>query len=184
MKSVTRKKSSNSEPTTKIEVTRKSEPEIRVLKSATCPSLSGKSNLTYEVGCTTANELQVRIVANTNAGAFSSDWTELKSIRASLDRAPRNETITSDVLRQLYRGGSENMSGFTFSILLHEGLVRRSLKEKEKRRYERVEPETFDATVKALLEGEGASADAKVSKAKGKKAVAAKTPSASTKKKS
>ena len=118
----------------------------------------------------------MRIVANSNAGAFCTDWTELKAIRAALDRAPRDETITSDVLRQLYRGGSANQSGFMFSILLHEHLVRRSLRDKEKRRYERVEPEAFDAAVKALLEGRGASApaDAKGSKAKGRKVAVAK----------
>lgn len=28
---------------------------VRILKSATCPSLSGKSKLSYEVGCTAAS---------------------------------------------------------------------------------------------------------------------------------
>jgi len=178
MKSTISKKSLKSAPTPKIEVTtkpeskKKEEPEI--LKSGVAPSLNGKASLSYQVGRTESNEPQLRIVANSNAGAFRTDWTEVKAIRAVLDRAPRNETITSDVLRQLYRGGSANQSGFIFSVLLREGLVRRSTK--EKRRYERVEPEVFDAAVKALMEGKGASAnaDAKASKAKGKKAVATK----------
>ena len=164
----------------KSHVTVKSEepktPEPDILKSAVAPSLNGKASLSYQVGRTEGNELLLRIVANSNAGAFCTDWTELKAIRAALDRAPRNETITSDVLRQLYRGGSANQSGFMFSVLLHEHLVRRSLRDKEKRRYERVEPEAFDAAVKALLEGKGAgaNADAKGGKAKGKKAAVAK----------
>ena len=180
MKSTISKKSLKSAPTPKIEVTtkpeskKKEEPEI--LKSGVAPSLNGKASLSYQVGRTESNEPQLRIVANSNAGAFRTDWTELKSIRAVLDRAPRNETITSAVFRHLYAGSSENMSGFIFSVLLHEGLVRRCLKEKERRRYERVEPEAFDAAVKALMEGKGASAnaDAKASKAKGTKVVATK----------
>ena len=31
-----------------------SPPEIRVLKTATCPSLSGKSKLTFNIGCNPA----------------------------------------------------------------------------------------------------------------------------------
>jgi hypothetical protein len=178
MKSAISKKSLKSAPTTKIEVTAKSESskelDVRVVRSGVAPSLNGKASLSYQVGRTESNEPQLRIVANSNAGAFCTDWTELKAIRAVLDRAPRNETITSDVLRQLYRGGSANQSGFIFSVLLREGLVRRSTK--EKRRYERVEPEVFDAAVKALMDGKGASAnaDAKGSKAKGRKVVATK----------
>jgi hypothetical protein len=178
MKSVMAKKSviRTTAEVGKPESKKKEEPEIRVLKSETCPSLSGNSKLTYEVGLNEAKDLCLRITANTKAGAFCTDTTELKTLRAALDRAPRNETITSAVFRHLYAGSSENMSGFIFSVLLHEGLVRRSLKEKERRRYERVEPEAFDAAVKALMEGKGASAnaDAKASKAKGTKVVATK----------
>jgi len=160
--------------TVKSEDAKRPEPEI--LKSAVAPSLNGKASLSYQVGRTASNELLLRIVANSNAGAFRTDWTELKDIRAALDGAPGNETITSDVLRQLYRGGSANQSGFMFSVLLHEHLVRRSLRDKEKRRYERVEPEAFDAAVNALLEGKGASAsaDAKGRKPKAKVVAATK----------
>ena len=170
------------EPIQQPEAGEKGEPGVRVVKTATCPSLSGKSTLTYEVGCTESNELRLRIVANTNAGAFCTDWTELKSIRAALDRAPKHETVTSDLLVPLFRERSANMPGFLWSLLLHEGLVRRSAK--EKRRYERVEPEAFEAAVKSLAEGKGAPAvaDAKGRKAKGKKVVPEKTPSASRKK--
>lgn len=150
------------------------ESAVRVLKSAVCPSLSGNSKLTYEMGLNEAQDLCLRITANTKAGAFCTDWTELKAIRAALDRAPRHETVTSDLLVPLWRKRSANMPGFLWSVLLHEGLVRCSAK--ETRRYERVEPEAFDAAVKALMEGKGAavSADAKVRKAKGKAVAVAK----------
>jgi hypothetical protein len=157
------------------------ESAVRVLKSATCPSLSGKSKLTYEVGCAASKELVLRIVANSGAGAFCQDWVELRAIRTALDRAPRNETITSDLLVPMFRERSANMPGFLWSLLLHEGLLRRS--EKEKRRYERVEPEVFDAKVKALMEGKGAGGDAKATKAKGNRVAPEKTPSAATKRK-
>jgi hypothetical protein len=183
MKSAMAKRSvirTTAELTTKPESKTKEEPEI--LKSATCPSLNGKASLSYQVGRTESNDLQLRIVANSNAGAFCTDWTELKAIRAALDRAPRRETLTSDLLVPMFRERSANMPGFLWSVLLHEGLVRRSTK--EKRRYERVEPEAFDAAVKALLEGKGTPVvDAKSKKLRVTKAESEKRPSASSKKK-
>ena len=179
----TTKTTSKSEITARPEASKKAEPIIRVIKSATCPSLSGKSKLTYEIGATESNELQLRIVANSGAGSFRQEWVELRAIGTALEKAPRSETVTSDCLMPLFRRESANMPSFVFAALLHAGCVIRSVR--EKRRYERVEPDAFDAAVKALMEGKSASAnaDAKESKAKGKKAVPDKTPSASTKKK-
>jgi hypothetical protein len=159
------------------------EPDVRVLKSAVCHSLSGKSKLTYEIGATSSNDLRLRITGNSGTGSFRQEWIELRGIRAALDRAPRGETVTSNYLVPLFRQESANQPSFVFAVLLHEGLVKCSAK--EKRRYERVEPEAFHAAVQALLEGKGAAAvDAKNKKIKSTKVAPEKTPSASTKKKS
>ena len=192
MKTATTKKSAKvaavqnkNEVATKAEAAKKPEPDVRVIKSATCQSLSGKSKLSYEVGATSSNDLRLRIMGNSGTGSFRQEWVELREIRAALDRAPKNETVTSDCL-PLFRRESANMPGFLWSVLLREGLVRVSAK--QKRRYERVEPEAFDAAVQALLEGKGAPAvDAKskkIKKIKSTKVAPEKIPSASTKKKS
>ena len=171
-----------SDVTTKTEPTKKPDPDVRVVKAGVCPSLSGKSDLGYEFGGASSNDLRLRIVANSGAGSFRQEWVELRSIRTALDREPRNETVTSDCLLPLFREESANMPSFVFAVLLREGLVRRSVK--EKRRYERAEPEAFDAAAKALMEGKGAAGtDAKGHKAKGKKVEPEKKPSASTKNK-
>jgi len=172
-----------SEVTTKSETAKKSEPDVSALRSAICPSLSGKSTISFSIGRTESNEPALRIVANSGAGSFRQEWVTLREIRAALDKVPQNETVTSELLMPLFRRESANMPSFVFAVLLHEGLVRRSVK--EKRRYERAEPEAFDATVKALMEGRGApsSANAKRGKTKVKKVVPEKTPSASTKSK-
>ena len=48
--------------------------DVRVLKSGTCPSLSGKSKLGYEVGCGLTSDLYVRVCKNSGTGFFSKDW--------------------------------------------------------------------------------------------------------------
>ena len=65
--------------------------DVRILKAATCASTSGKSKLTYEVGCTPDSEVHVRITANTGSGAISKNWVSLQAIREVLKGAPPGE---------------------------------------------------------------------------------------------
>ena len=39
-------------------------PDIKVLKTATCPTLSGKSTLTYQIGLTPESVVHLRITKN------------------------------------------------------------------------------------------------------------------------
>ena len=70
------------------EATPQSAPEVRVLKTATCASTSGKSKLTYDVGRTPDSELHMRIAANTGSGAISKNWVSLQAIREALASVP------------------------------------------------------------------------------------------------
>ena len=46
-------------------------PTMRILKIASCSTNSGKTTLTYHIGCTTDKNIQLRVVANTGGGLFS-----------------------------------------------------------------------------------------------------------------
>ena len=150
-----------------------SESAMRILKTATCPSLSGKSKLTYQIGCVGKSDLQVRISANSGHGFYSDDWVSLRDIQEVLDKAPSGEPITSFVLNELFRGKSMNTPGFLFAALKQEGLVERS---KDKQRcYGRLDPKAFMAGIKALI------ALPVVAKAEDKKKPAATTKKAASK---
>ena len=62
---------------------------FRILKIATCPSLSGRSTLTYHIGCkrhgdsTEIGTPFIRVYANSAAGLFSNDWVALDVIQQS-----------------------------------------------------------------------------------------------------
>ena len=141
------------------------ESAMRILKTATCPSLSGKSKLTYQIGCVGKSDIQVHISANSGHGMFSDDWASLSDIQEVLDKAPSGEPITSFVLNALFRDKSANTPGFLFAALKQEGLVERS-KDKQ-RSYERGDLKGFMASVKALNELT-ADAKAKPQKVEGK----------------
>lgn len=129
------------------------ESAIRVLKTGTCPALSGKAKLTYQIGCMGKADIQFRISANSNPGFFNADWVSLSEIQEELDKSPSGKPITSFVLNEIFRGKSMNTPGFLFAALKQEGLVERS---KDKQRcYDRGDPREFMSAVKALIALDG-----------------------------
>jgi hypothetical protein len=129
----------------------------RVLKIASCPSLSGKSTLTYHIGCevtsegicTAESDPRFRVVDNSNIGFFSQEWVPLSVIQGEFDKVPAGQTITSFLLHALFRGKSVNTPAFLFAVLKNEGLVQPA-KDKQ-RHYERMDPKEFLSAVEALI---------------------------------
>ncbi len=133
------------------------ESTIRILKRGTCPSLSGKSKLTYQIGCTiggtiggtAASEIQVRVCGNDGGGMFGDEFVSLNAIQELFAKVPADKPITSFLLFSLYKGKSANTPGFLFAVLKQEGLVQAG---KDKQRgYERGDSKTFMSEVKALM---------------------------------
>ncbi|MDO8713327.1 MAG: hypothetical protein Q7K13_02460 [Polynucleobacter sp.] len=123
---------------------------VRILKVASCPSLSGKSTLTYHIGFSIDSQIQFRVHANTGNGFFSKEWISQSSIQLLLDKIPKGKVITSVSLISIFHGKSVNTSGFLLAVLKNEGLVQ-PLKDK-RRSYELLDPKDFIAEVNALLE--------------------------------
>ena len=124
--------------------------EFRVLKSGTCPSLSGKSKLTYEIACSPDNALHVRIAKNSGSGFFSDGWVAWERVQALLDKGA-NKPITCHTLSPLFKGLSVNTPGFLLAALKHEGLVQPHAE--VARCYERADPAPFFCEMKTLLAG-------------------------------
>ena len=103
--------------------------ELNILKKGTCPTLSGKSKLSYVIG-TDDNEVYIRIAANTGGGFHSGEWVAVKDIEAALTKTP--DEITSLNLFKLFRGKSVNSAGFLLAALKHEGVVQ-TVKGKKRR---------------------------------------------------
>lgn len=124
-------------------------PAVRVLKEGTCRSLSGKSTLTYHVGCTAASDAHFRVAANTGGGFFSDEWVALSAVQEAFDRQPKGKPIVSLMLYSLFQGRSLNTPAFLLAVLKVEGLVK-SLGD-NRRGYERVDPGEFVAGIKKLI---------------------------------
>ena len=137
----------------------------RILKTATCKTLSAKSTLTYQIG-SEDDELHVRISKNTGGGFFSNEWISMNDIQSVLEEQPAVTPVTSFLLQPLFKGRSVNTPAFLLSALAHEKLLR-PLKGK-KRSHEPAED--FTAMVEKLTASKPKGAVRKTTKRVTKKA--------------
>ncbi|MDX1492384.1 MAG: hypothetical protein R3332_13975 [Pseudohongiellaceae bacterium] len=95
-------------------------PEVTTLKSSTCPTLSHRSTLTYELGLDPEKTFHFRIISNDGGGFFSPEWVSWASIAEAISKA---QPVTSRSLRPIFKGKSVNTAGFFLAILIAEGLL-------------------------------------------------------------
>ena len=122
---------------------------IRVLKTDTCSTLSGKSKITYHIGCTPDSKIYIRISTNTGGGFFSQEWVSWNDILDALKKCPSGTPISSIFLYKLYKGKSVNTPSFLLAALKHLKLVQ-PIKDK-KRCHELLDPKPFMDDVKKLM---------------------------------
>lgn len=120
--------------------------EIRILKAGSCPSLSGKSTLSYHIGCNDGKEVYLRLTENTGQGIFNKEWISLEEIEKVL---AAKQPITSGSLHELFQGKSSNSAGFFLAVLKEEGLVK--ISESNLRHYEHNNPAEFNIAVQELM---------------------------------
>lgn len=143
---------------------------IRILQTASCPSLSERSSLTYNVGYTPEADIQFQVFANSGGGFFNNEWVPLNSILQVVDSLPAGTAITSSTFKSIFAGKSNNTSGFLLAVLKHAGLAKAHT---DKRRgYEFLDATDFMREMTALVGELPASGDLKKSsKVKTKKGV-------------
>lgn len=147
MKQVTSKQATPKTPAPAV--TEKAVPKDtnRILKIASCPSTSGKSTLTYHIGCTVSSDIMFRVYANSGGGFFSQEWVSLKDIQKAFEKGPK--PITSFALINLFRGKSVNTPAFLLAALKNEGLLKADAE--KQRCHECIDPAGFIAEVNKLI---------------------------------
>jgi hypothetical protein len=93
---------------------------VQALKRSSCPTLSGKSTLHYEVGLDAKETPLFLITACTGGGFFSKEWVSLPSIRLALQKS---QAITAILLFPLFKGKSVNTPGYLLAVLRAEKLI-------------------------------------------------------------
>jgi hypothetical protein len=125
---------------------------MKVLKTATCPTLSGKSRLTYQIGINPDSIVHIRIAKNDGGGFFSDEWLSIDAIIDTLKKRPEGSPVLSHFLTPLLKGKSVNTSAFILAALSHLKLIR-PLPGK-KRQHELLDPLPFLDQVTQMMDGE------------------------------
>ena len=93
---------------------------IRILKNDSCPSLTGRSTLGYQLGLKEESELYLRLVSNTGSGFFSKEWIACSVIEQLITGAAE---LTSTSFKTLFPNKSVNTGGFVMAVVKALGLI-------------------------------------------------------------
>jgi hypothetical protein len=124
---------------------------VKVVHSGTCLSLSGKSNITYQIGADPEGNSYLRIYANTGGGFFSPEWVPLAEVQKFIAEAPKDKPLSSWSLHPLFRGKSVNTPAFFMAALVHEKWLR--ILKGKKRGLEVLDEAPFMAKLEKLTAG-------------------------------
>lgn len=129
--------------------------ELHILKSASCPSVSGKSTLDYLITCSPDKSVYISISGNSGGGLFSKKPVALSEIIPLLN----SEQITSGTLLPAFKSTSANNAGFFQAILLNEGIIK--LISEIPRKYQLDDLAGFNERISALIDADTPPADQK-----------------------
>ena len=93
---------------------------VQALTRGSCPTLSGKSTLHYEMGLDPKQTPMFRITACNGGGFFSKEWVSLPAVHLALQKS---KYITAILLFPLFKGKSVNTPGYLLAVLRAEKLI-------------------------------------------------------------
>lgn len=117
---------------------------MRILQADSCPSLSGRTIIDFQVGCDVNEHVFIRVALTSGNGFFSKEWIRYDSI-APLLVSP----LTAASLRPIFQGKSVNTSGFLLAVMKHLGFVQAI--PDALRGYQVIENPTFEENTKKLI---------------------------------
>lgn len=130
------------------EITPERDP-IEPIYEGECPSVSGRSTLTYAIGRHAENgTLHLAITGNSGGGMWCKDWASA----SAMQRVVLGETgLTARSFHLLHPGRSINTGGFVLSAIKDLGLIRANAE--NTRLHEHVPTTTFEQVVMARIAG-------------------------------
>lgn len=121
-----------SKPKTKSK-TKTNQPDVRLLTTAKCPSISGRGEVRYSIGILGDTDIQIKIVSSSGGGQINNSWKPFADILKPLEDYSGDGSFTSSIFNSIFTDVSSNNCGFTLAVALKEKLV--VLQEGKRRKY-------------------------------------------------
>ena len=119
--------------------------DIRILQETTCPSLSERTTLSYQIGCNEHNDIMFKIISNSSSGNFNHEWFFAGDMLELIYESKK--PFSWKVLYPLVKGKSVNTACFLLAALKNEGLL-----QPLDRLYEQKSSADFQDRVKELIQ--------------------------------
>ena len=154
--------------------------DVAVVLEDSCNTVSGKSELVFNIGKNSSEQLFIRIKSNSGGGYFDDSWLPMNSILDLLAKVDSEDGFSSFAISGLTRGRSANTPGFLAGALKKLGIIKTL--EGKHRRYELGDVEGFLSMINQLQQGGGPTSSKPKAKAKvsPRPKTSAKTPRKST----
>ena len=120
---------------------------IQLSHTGKCPTLSGRSTLTFHIGLMDG-VTYIRVFSNSGGGQHSKIWVPVRDFINALEKQPKDKPVTSYAFHSLFANKSANDAPFYFSVCLHLKLVSPSKEKKRQYRYD--SPDAFLAQIDKL----------------------------------
>ena len=125
---------------------------IRVLKNDSCPSLTARSTLGYQLGLKDESELYLKLVSNTGSGFFSKEWVACSVIEQLIAGSAE---LTSTSFKAIFPNKSVNTGGFVMAVIKALGLIQTN--PQNSRWHQQVPEMSFDqVAIEAMVQEEEA----------------------------
>jgi hypothetical protein len=124
------------------------DPDIQLLTTAKCPSISGRGEVRYSIGMLD-DEIQVKLVGSSGGGQINNSWIPYVDIQKLIENYSGGGSFTSNIFDPIFSNVSSNNCGFTLAVALKEKLV--LPQEGKRRKFVHNSPAAFLAKVEKLM---------------------------------
>ncbi len=125
------------------------EPDVQILITAKCPSISGRSEIRYSIGILGDTEIYIKLVSSDGGGQIDRSWIPFADVLKLLESHSGGSAFSSALFDPIYSDCSRNNRGFTLAVALKEKLV--MPEEGKHRKYVYNSPNAFLAKVEKLV---------------------------------
>jgi hypothetical protein len=124
------------------------EPDVQLLTTAKCPSISGRGEVRYSIG-NLNDDIYIRLIGSSGGGQINNSWIPFADVLKLLDGHSGGDAFASSIFKPIFANVSSNNCGFTLAVALKEKLV--LPQEGKRRKFVHNSPAAFLAKVEKLM---------------------------------
>jgi len=130
------------------------QPDIQLLTTAKCLSISGRGEVRYSIGVLGDTDIYIKLVSSSGGGQINNSWVPFTDILKLLENYSGGGSFTSAIFKPIFTDVSSNNCGFTLAVALKEKLV--MPQEGKRRKFVYHSPAAFLAKVEKLIAAKAA----------------------------